>query len=133
MPAGLVQMKELKIITKRSRKETHSFHASGSGADEGTGVSPGVPDALDYDLNDDISWKLSEDDQDKDKNEDDENVQDDDNDAKSRDDELKREKSDEDATDVEDQGNKTDKDTNANLEGRNDVMRDVILPQVQAT
>ncbi|GJU85752.1 hypothetical protein Tco_1293298, partial [Tanacetum coccineum] len=27
----------------------HSSHASGSGADEGTGVSPGVPDAPDYD------------------------------------------------------------------------------------
>ncbi|GJX58775.1 hypothetical protein Tco_0290165 [Tanacetum coccineum] len=37
----------------------------------------------------DISWKLSEDDQDEDKNEDDENVQDDDDDAKSGDDVLK--------------------------------------------
>ncbi|GJU31933.1 hypothetical protein Tco_1175522, partial [Tanacetum coccineum] len=44
-----------------------------------------------------------------------------------------REKSDEDATYVEDQGNEADKDTNANLEGRDDVMTDVILPQVQAT
>ncbi|GJX51505.1 retrovirus-related pol polyprotein from transposon TNT 1-94, partial [Tanacetum coccineum] len=47
-----------------------------------------VPDAPDYDSDDDISWKSSEDDQD-DKNEDDENVQDDDDDAKSGDDELK--------------------------------------------
>ncbi|GJT61271.1 hypothetical protein Tco_1004804 [Tanacetum coccineum] len=43
------------------------------------------------------------------------------------------EKSDEDATYVEDQGNEAVKDTNANLEGRDDVMTDVILPQVQAT
>ncbi|GKB97039.1 hypothetical protein Tco_0983176 [Tanacetum coccineum] len=42
-------------------------------------------------------------------------------------------KSDEDATYVEDQGNEAVKDTNANLEGRDDVMTDVILPQVQAT
>ncbi|GJT68566.1 retrovirus-related pol polyprotein from transposon TNT 1-94 [Tanacetum coccineum] len=42
-------------------------------------------------------------------------------------------KSDEDATYVEDQGNETVEDTNANLEGRDDVMTDVILPQVQAT
>ncbi|GKG41255.1 hypothetical protein Tco_0470467, partial [Tanacetum coccineum] len=56
---------------------------------EGTGVSPGVPDAPNYDSNDDISWKSSENDQDEDKNEDDENVQDDDDDAKSGDDELK--------------------------------------------
>ncbi|GJT63675.1 hypothetical protein Tco_1015155 [Tanacetum coccineum] len=44
-----------------------------------------------------------------------------------------REKSDEDDTYVEDQGNEADKDTNANLEGRDEVMTDVILPQVQAT
>ncbi|GJR85101.1 hypothetical protein Tco_0209112 [Tanacetum coccineum] len=42
-------------------------------------------------------------------------------------------KSDEDATYVEDQGNEAVKDTNANLEGRDAVMTDVILPQVQAT
>ncbi|GJY21475.1 hypothetical protein Tco_0394041 [Tanacetum coccineum] len=79
--AILTEAEQLKIITKRSRKETHSSHASGSGADEGTGVSPGVPDAPDYDSDDDISWKSSEDDQDEDKNEDDENIQDDDDDA----------------------------------------------------
>ncbi|GKB02740.1 hypothetical protein Tco_0830829 [Tanacetum coccineum] len=45
---------------------------------------------------------------------------------------VEGEKSDEDATDEEDEGNETDKDTNANLE-RDDVMTDVILPQVQAT
>ncbi|GKB07346.1 hypothetical protein Tco_0835630 [Tanacetum coccineum] len=42
-------------------------------------------------------------------------------------------KSDEDATYEEDQGNEAVKDTNTNLEGRDDVMTDVILPQVQAT
>ncbi|GKB22253.1 hypothetical protein Tco_0856176, partial [Tanacetum coccineum] len=42
-------------------------------------------------------------------------------------------KSDEDATYEEDQGNKAVKDTNTNLKGRDDVMTDVILPQVQAT
>ncbi|GKC98296.1 hypothetical protein Tco_1168571, partial [Tanacetum coccineum] len=174
--AILTEAEQLKIITKRSRKETHSSHASGSGADEGTGVSPGVPDAPDYDSDDDISWKSSEDDQDEDKNEDDENVQDDDDDAKndgddfihpkltthddettheeetneddtfgpivhtpshvsSSDDEdsenevegmdVEGEKSDEDATYVEDQGNEADRDTNTNLEGRNDVKAEV--------
>ncbi|GKF17428.1 hypothetical protein Tco_0062346, partial [Tanacetum coccineum] len=76
--AVLTEAEQLKIITKRSRKETHSSHASGSGVDEGIGVSPGVPDAPDYDSDDDISWKSSEDDQDDDKNDDDENAQDDD-------------------------------------------------------
>ncbi|GJS81472.1 retrovirus-related pol polyprotein from transposon TNT 1-94 [Tanacetum coccineum] len=62
--AILTEAEQLNIITKRSRKETHNSHASGSGADEGTGVSPGVPDAPDYDSDDDISWKSSEDGQD---------------------------------------------------------------------
>ncbi|GJS34732.1 hypothetical protein Tco_0533114 [Tanacetum coccineum] len=39
------------------------------------------------------------------------------------------EKLDEDATYVEDQGNEADRDTNANLEGRDDVKADVVLPQ----
>ncbi|GJS67517.1 hypothetical protein Tco_0682081 [Tanacetum coccineum] len=56
--ATLTEAEQLKIITKRSCKETHSSHASGSGADEGTGVSPGVPNAPDYDSDDDISWKV---------------------------------------------------------------------------
>ncbi|GJS31447.1 hypothetical protein Tco_0492067 [Tanacetum coccineum] len=40
---------------------------------------------------------------------------------------VEGEKSDEDATYVEDQGNEADRDTNANLEGRDDVMADVVL------
>ncbi|GJZ62684.1 hypothetical protein Tco_0618821 [Tanacetum coccineum] len=210
--AVLTEAEQLKIITKRSRKETHSSHASGSGADEGTGVTPGVPDAPDYDSDDDISWKSSNDDQDDEKaqddedeakndnnettkddedddvHDDDENAQDDDDESQTEseddgddfihpkltthDDEIIHEeetdeddtfdpivhtpsrisssddedsdnevegmdvegaKSDEDATYVEDQGNEAVEDTNANLEGRDDVMTDVILPQVQAT
>ncbi|GJY74757.1 hypothetical protein Tco_0479188 [Tanacetum coccineum] len=46
---------------------------------------------------------------------------------------VEGEKSDEDATDEEDEGNETDKDTNANLEERDDVLTDDILPQAQAT
>ncbi|GJS53067.1 hypothetical protein Tco_0626429 [Tanacetum coccineum] len=212
--AVMTEAEQLKIITKRSRKETHSSHASGSGADEGTGVTPGVPDAPAYDSDDDISWKSSDDDQDDDKldddekaqddededknddnettqddedddiHDDDENAQDDDDEAQTEseddgddfihpkltthDDEIIHEeetdeddtfdpivhtpsrisssddedsdnevegmdvegaKSDEDATYVEDQGNEAVEDTNANLEGRDDVMTDVILPQ----
>ncbi|GJY63517.1 hypothetical protein Tco_0464977 [Tanacetum coccineum] len=70
--ADLTEAEQLKIVIKRSRQETHSSQASGSGADEGTGVTPGVPDAPDYDSEDDISWKSSDDDQD------DEQAQDDD-------------------------------------------------------
>ncbi|GKG14151.1 hypothetical protein Tco_0353751, partial [Tanacetum coccineum] len=77
--AALTEAEQLKIITKRSRKDTHSSHASRSGAYEGTGVSPGVPDAPDYDSNDDISWRLSEDDQADDKDIDDKNINDEEN------------------------------------------------------
>ncbi|GKG38989.1 hypothetical protein Tco_0460701, partial [Tanacetum coccineum] len=81
---------QLKIITKRSCKETHNSHASGSGADEGTGVTPGVPDAPNYDSDDDISWKSSDNDQDDEdeaKNDDNETTQDDEDDDVHDDDE----------------------------------------------
>ncbi|GJY82753.1 hypothetical protein Tco_0496129 [Tanacetum coccineum] len=41
---------------------------------------------------------------------------------------VEGEKSDEDSTYVEDQGNEADRDTNVNLEGRDDVKADVVLP-----
>ncbi|GJQ93347.1 hypothetical protein Tco_0004486 [Tanacetum coccineum] len=212
----LTEAEQLKIITKRSRQETHSSHASGSGADEGTGVTPGVPDAPDYDSEDDISWKSSDDDQDDDEqvqddedagkndvnetkqddeddddHDDDEKVQDNDEHevdetAQEDDDEEQTEsdddgddfvhpkltthddeiiheedtdeddssisssdeensdndvegtnvegaKSDEEATYEEDQGTEAVEDTKTDLDGRDEVMTDVILPQVQAT
>ncbi|GJY84523.1 hypothetical protein Tco_0497899 [Tanacetum coccineum] len=100
--AVLTEAEQLKIITKRSRKETHSSHASGSGADEGTGVSPGVPDAPDYDSDDVISWRSSEDDQADDKNDDDENAQDDENDDKNDDDENAQDDKNDDDENVQD-------------------------------
>ncbi|GJX63219.1 hypothetical protein Tco_0296119, partial [Tanacetum coccineum] len=190
--AMLTEAEQLKIITKRSHKETHSSHASG--------------------FDDDISWKSSDDDQDDEKAQDDEDADkndvnettqddedddehDDDEKAQDDDDEEQTEseddgddfihpkltthdddiiheeetdeddtfdpivhtpsrisssddedsdnevegmdvegtKSDDDDTYVEDQGNEVVEDTNANLEGRDDVMTDAILPQVQAT
>ncbi|GJV20509.1 hypothetical protein Tco_1369529 [Tanacetum coccineum] len=143
--AVLTEAEQLKIITKRSRKETHSSHASRSGADKGTGVSPGVPDAPDYDSDDDISWKSSEDDQDEDKNEDDtfdlivhtpshiSSSDDEDSDNEVEGVDVEGEKSEEYATYVEDQGNEAVRDTNANLKGRDDVMADVVVPHVQVT
>ncbi|GJZ59772.1 hypothetical protein Tco_0615588 [Tanacetum coccineum] len=210
----MTEAEQLKKITKRNHKETHSSYAT-FGGKEGTGVTPGVPDAPDYDSDDDISWKSSDDDQDDDKIDDDEkaqddkdeyknddnetaqddedddihdddvNTQDDDDEAQTEseddgddfihpkltthDDEIIHDeetdeddtfdpivhtpsrisssddghsnnevegmdvegaKSDEDATYVEDQGNETVEDTNANLKGRDDVMTDVILPQM---
>ncbi|GKA37160.1 hypothetical protein Tco_0723725, partial [Tanacetum coccineum] len=85
--ADLTEAEQLKIITKRSRQETHISHASGSGADEGTGVAPGVPDAPDYDSEDDISWKSSDDDQDDEQAQDEEDAGKNDVDETTQDDE----------------------------------------------
>ncbi|GJW18523.1 retrovirus-related pol polyprotein from transposon TNT 1-94 [Tanacetum coccineum] len=87
---ALSEAEQMKIVTKRSKTQFHSSHASGSGANEGTGVSPGVPDVPTYGSEDEqISWKssdedgddevsLSKDDDDNDDNKDDDG-QDDDN------------------------------------------------------
>ncbi|GJS92187.1 hypothetical protein Tco_0774823 [Tanacetum coccineum] len=48
---ALTEAEQMKISLERSKTQQHSSHASGSGADEGTGVTPGVPD--DYDEEDD--------------------------------------------------------------------------------
>nr|GEV62707.1 hypothetical protein [Tanacetum cinerariifolium] len=41
---AMTEAQQLKLATKRSRQQTHISQASGSGADEGTGSIPGVPD-----------------------------------------------------------------------------------------
>ncbi|GJY12682.1 hypothetical protein Tco_0381991 [Tanacetum coccineum] len=111
--ADLTEAEQLKIITKRSRQETHSSHASGSGADEGTGVTPGVPDAPDYDSEDDISWKnqvtmsddeQAQDDEDADKNDVNETTQDDEDDDEHDDDEKAQDDDDEEQTESDDDG-----------------------------
>ncbi|GKD32467.1 hypothetical protein Tco_1247976 [Tanacetum coccineum] len=107
--ADLTEAEQLKIITKRSRQETHSSHASGSGADEGTGVTPGVPDAPDYDSEDDISWKSSDDDQaqddeDADKNDVNETKQDDEDNDEHDDNETDKNDDDEEHTESDDDG-----------------------------
>ncbi|GKB94855.1 hypothetical protein Tco_0980992, partial [Tanacetum coccineum] len=87
---ALTEAEQLKLVIERSKTQTHSSHASGSGADEGTGVKPGVPDVPSYNSDDEqISWKSSDeedddevslnDDDDDVANQDDENQDDDDN------------------------------------------------------
>ncbi|GKE07585.1 hypothetical protein Tco_1399603 [Tanacetum coccineum] len=49
---ALSESDQMKLITKRSKTQFHSSHASGSGANEGTGVSPGVPDVPTYGFDD---------------------------------------------------------------------------------
>ncbi|GKA42596.1 hypothetical protein Tco_0735256 [Tanacetum coccineum] len=62
---ALSEAEQMKIVTKRSKTQFHSSHASGSGADEGTGVSPGVPNVPTYgSVDEQISWKSSDEDDD---------------------------------------------------------------------
>ncbi|GKA86870.1 hypothetical protein Tco_0808581 [Tanacetum coccineum] len=62
---ALFEAQQIKIVTKRSKTQFHSSHASGSGADKETSVSPGVPDVPTYGYEDEqISWKSSDEDDD---------------------------------------------------------------------
>ncbi|GJW73568.1 hypothetical protein Tco_0132938 [Tanacetum coccineum] len=84
---ALTEAEQLKLVIERSKIQTHSSHASGSGAYEGTGSISGVPDVPTYGSDDEqISWKSSEEDDDAD-NQDDENPdeenQDDDDDEQT--------------------------------------------------
>nr|GFA49448.1 hypothetical protein [Tanacetum cinerariifolium] len=82
---ALSEAEQIKIATKRSKIRFYSSHASGSGADEGTGVSPGVPDVPTYDSDDgQISWKSSDDEDVDDQSDNDED--DDDGDSQGDDD-----------------------------------------------
>ncbi|GJR42874.1 retrovirus-related pol polyprotein from transposon TNT 1-94 [Tanacetum coccineum] len=89
---ALTEAEQIKLATKISLIQTHSSHASGSGADEGTGTIPGVLDVLTYESDDEqISWKSSEEDDDDEVNvsedDDDDMDKDEDDDADNQDDE----------------------------------------------
>ncbi|GKD85868.1 hypothetical protein Tco_1357022, partial [Tanacetum coccineum] len=78
---ALSEAEQIKMATKRSLIQTHGSYASSSGADEGTGVIPGVFDVPTYNSDDEqISWKSSDEDDDDEVNvsEDDDNQNDDD-------------------------------------------------------
>nr|GEU49378.1 hypothetical protein [Tanacetum cinerariifolium] len=47
---ALSEAEQMKLAIERSKTQLHSSQPSGSGAHEGTGVTPGVPDVLTYDL-----------------------------------------------------------------------------------
>ncbi|GJR05659.1 hypothetical protein Tco_0528643 [Tanacetum coccineum] len=88
---ALSKAEQMKIVTKRSKTQFYSSHASGSGANKGTGVSPGVPDVPTYEYKDEhISWKSSDEDNDDEvslSKDDDDNDDDENNDGQDDDDE----------------------------------------------
>ncbi|GKC24259.1 hypothetical protein Tco_1026409 [Tanacetum coccineum] len=49
---ALTKAEQMKLAIERSKTQTHSSHVSGSGADKGTGVIPGVPDVPTYNSDD---------------------------------------------------------------------------------
>nr|GEY26328.1 retrovirus-related Pol polyprotein from transposon TNT 1-94 [Tanacetum cinerariifolium] len=55
------EAKQLKIVLRRSRHETHISQQGGFGTDEGTGSKPGVPDVPSDDSDKEISWNSSDD------------------------------------------------------------------------
>ncbi|GJZ88586.1 hypothetical protein Tco_0660368, partial [Tanacetum coccineum] len=76
---ALSEVEQMKLATKRSKIQFHSSCASGSGADEGTSVTPWVPDVPTYDSKEEqISWKSNDEDDDDEVNmsEDDDNQND---------------------------------------------------------
>ncbi|GJS16379.1 hypothetical protein Tco_0410851 [Tanacetum coccineum] len=79
------EAEQMKIAIERSKTQLHSSHASGSSADEGTGVIPGIPDVPTYRSEDEqISWKPSDDEDDDEVSEskyDDDNADNDDDDG----------------------------------------------------
>nr|GFA60308.1 hypothetical protein [Tanacetum cinerariifolium] len=57
---AMIEAQQLKLATKRSLQQTHISQASGSGADEGTGSIPRVPDVPTDESDKEISWKSSD-------------------------------------------------------------------------
>ncbi|GJQ90619.1 hypothetical protein Tco_0001758 [Tanacetum coccineum] len=58
---ALTKAEQMKITLERSKTQQHNFHASGSGADKGTSVTPGVLDVPSYESEaEQISWKSSD-------------------------------------------------------------------------
>ncbi|GJY32503.1 copia protein [Tanacetum coccineum] len=98
---ALFKTEQMKIVTKRSKTQFHSSHASGSGANEGTGVTPWVPDVPTYGSEDElISWKSSDEDDDDEvslSQDDDDNADNEDDDG--QDDDNKQTESDNDGED----------------------------------
>nr|GEW93021.1 hypothetical protein [Tanacetum cinerariifolium] len=101
---ALTEDEQIKLATKRSLTQTHISHASGSIANEGTGIIPGIPDGPDYESDDEeISWKSSE--EDDDKNDDEEKIcehDDDDDDVDDQSDDDQEDQDDDDQDDHDD-------------------------------
>nr|GFB64986.1 hypothetical protein [Tanacetum cinerariifolium] len=57
--------KQLKIVLRRTRQESHISQLGGSSTDKGTGSKPGVPNVPSDDSEEEISWNSSDDEDEK--------------------------------------------------------------------
>ncbi|GKF08696.1 hypothetical protein Tco_0042920, partial [Tanacetum coccineum] len=148
---ALTEADQMKLSTKRSLIQTHSSHASGSGANEGTGDIPRVPDVPTYGSDDEqISWKSSEeedddevavndddddndDDNDVGDNQDDDGKEYDEHDDKEQVENVEGDKMNEEETNEEAEVDALYRDVNVNLEGRDTKMTDAPRTIVQNT
>ncbi|GKA43960.1 hypothetical protein Tco_0736684 [Tanacetum coccineum] len=133
---ALTEEEQMRTVTKRSLTKLHSSHASGSGADEGTCVKPGVLDQNDSDNDGDdfVHPKFStHDEEDKEEDSFDPRVQtpshvestdDENSDKEIQGANVEGDKLDEEETNKEDEENELYKDVNVNLEGRDIEMTD---------
>nr|GEU31579.1 retrovirus-related Pol polyprotein from transposon TNT 1-94 [Tanacetum cinerariifolium] len=58
---AMTEAQQLKLVTKRSMQQSHISHASGFGADEGTGSIPEVPDVPTDESEEELSWNSIDD------------------------------------------------------------------------
>nr|GEY84490.1 hypothetical protein [Tanacetum cinerariifolium] len=83
---AMTEAQQLKLVTKRSLQQTHISQASGSGADEGTGSIPGVPDVPTAESREELYWNSTDEEGDDDEGKDGDDDDDDDQEVE-RDDE----------------------------------------------
>nr|GEZ01802.1 hypothetical protein [Tanacetum cinerariifolium] len=57
---AITKAEQIKLAMKKSLQQTHISQASGLGADEGTGILPGVLDVPTDESDKEISWKSSD-------------------------------------------------------------------------
>nr|GEY09866.1 hypothetical protein [Tanacetum cinerariifolium] len=58
---AMTEAQQLKLVTKQSMQQTHISQPSGSGADEGTGSKPWVPDVPTDESKEELSWNSTDD------------------------------------------------------------------------
>nr|GFC51651.1 hypothetical protein [Tanacetum cinerariifolium] len=58
---SMTEAQQLKLVLKQSKQQTHISQPSSSGADEGTGSKPGVPDVPTDESEEELSWNSTDD------------------------------------------------------------------------